>query len=139
MTCTDAVIAVVDDETPVRNMLGRLLRLAGYQASPYASGDAFLASLAGQRPACVILDIHMPGLSGFDVLARLRESRATVPVVFITASDDAALADAALAAGGVRLLRKPFSNEALLSAVDFALGSDRVCARSRGRAAPGSD
>jgi FixJ family two-component response regulator len=118
----DAIIAVVDDEPPVRTMLGRLLRLADYQVSAYASGEAFLASLATQRPACAILDIHMPGLSGFDVQARMRAECIDVPVVFITASDDVTLDRGAAALNAVRLLRKPFSSVDLLAAVDAALG-----------------
>jgi FixJ family two-component response regulator len=118
----DPVIAVVDDESPVRGMLGRLLRLADYQVSAFASGDDFLASLASRIPACAILDIHMPGLSGLDVQARLRAANLPIPVVFITASDDTALDDSASAAGAVGLLRKPFSSAALLEAIGVALG-----------------
>jgi FixJ family two-component response regulator len=114
-------IAVVDDEAPVRTALGRLLRLADYQVAAFGSGEEFLASLATNLPACVILDVHMPGLSGLDVQSRLRTSRADIPVVFITASDDLALDQKVRKAGGARLLRKPFSNAALLEAVGTAL------------------
>jgi FixJ family two-component response regulator len=114
-------IAVVDDEAPVRTALGRLLRLADYEVAAFGSGEEFLASLATNLPACVILDVHMPGLSGLDVQSRLRTSRADIPVVFITASDDLALDQKVRKAGGARLLRKPFSNAALLEAVGTAL------------------
>jgi FixJ family two-component response regulator len=114
---------VIDDEAPVRTALGRLLRLADYDVAAFGSSDEFLASLAVRRPACVILDVHMPGLSGFDVKARLCAANVDVPVVFITASDDLALDQAVADAGGVRLLRKPFSNDALLDAVGAALRS----------------
>jgi FixJ family two-component response regulator len=123
----DPLIAVVDDEAPVRTMLGRLLRLADYQVTAFASGEQFLASLASQQPACAILDVHMPGLSGLDVQSRLRAARFGIPVVFITASDDAQLERSAAEAGG-SLLRKPFSSEALLEAVGEAL--------ARGKGAP---
>jgi FixJ family two-component response regulator len=119
----DPCIAVVDDEVPVRTALGRLLRLADYEVAAFASGEEFLASLATRRPACVILDVHMPGLSGFDVQERLRAADIDVPVVFITASDDISLGQTVLEAGGVKLLRKPFSNDALLEAVGTALRS----------------
>ncbi len=121
MTSAGPYIAVVDDEAPVRIALGRLLRLADYEVTAFGSSDEFLASLPERRPACVILDVHMPGLSGFDVPSRLRDANLEVPVVFITASDDLALDQAVAAAGGVRLLRKPFSNDALLDAVGAAL------------------
>ena len=116
-------LPIVFDEVSVRTALGRLLRLADYEVAAFASGEEFIASLAARRPACVILDVHMPGLSGFDVQARLRSEDIDVPVVFITASDDISLGQTALEAGGVRLLRKPFSSDALLDAVGAALGS----------------
>lgn len=123
MTSDDPRIAVVDDEVPVRTALGRLLRLADYEVATFGSGEEFLASIAARPPDCVILDVHMPGLSGFDVQSRLRAERIDVPVVFITASDDLTLDRTVLEAGGVRLLRKPFSNDALLDAVGAALRS----------------
>jgi FixJ family two-component response regulator len=125
VTSADPRIAVVDDEAPVRTALGRLLRLADYEVATFGSGEEFLASLAARPPDCVILDVHMPGLSGFDVQSRLRIAHVDVPVVFITASDDLALGRAVSEAGGVRLLRKPFSNDELLDAVGAALRSKR--------------
>jgi FixJ family two-component response regulator len=118
----EPIIAVVDDEPSVRTMLGRLLRLAHHQVAAFASGEAFLASLATRRPACAVLDIHMPGLSGFDVQSRMHAEGIDVPVVFITASDDVTLDRSAAALDAVRLLRKPFSSVELLAAVDAALG-----------------
>ncbi len=117
---TVAVVAVVDDEAPVRTALGRLLRLADYEVGAFASGEEFLASLPTGRPACVLLDVHMPGLSGFDVLDRLRSAHIDIPVVFITASDAPEVDEKAIQYG-VRLLRKPFSNDVLLAAVEAAL------------------
>ena len=121
MTSDGPYVAVVDDEASVRTALGRLLRLADYEVTAFASGDAFLASLAARLPACAVIDIHMDGLSGFETKARLTAAHADVPVVFITASDDAALERSVADAGGVTLLRKPFSNDALIEAVDTAL------------------
>jgi FixJ family two-component response regulator len=123
VTSAGPQISVVDDEASVRTALGRLLRLADYQVTAFASGEDFLASLAMQRPDCAILDIHMPGLTGFEVQAQLCATKSHVPVVFITASDDLALDLKVVAAGGATLLRKPFSNDALLAAVSAALRS----------------
>ena len=123
MTSTVPLIAVVDDEAPVRTMLGRLLRLADYEVAAFSCGEDFLASLAARAPACVILDIHMPGLSGLEMQARLRATHKDIPVVFITASDDPLLDQAVREAHGVALLRKPFSSDTLLGALDAALGS----------------
>jgi FixJ family two-component response regulator len=113
-------LAVVDDDASVRVALGRLLRIAGYDVTTFESG-AELLELLDRVPACLLLDVHVPGLTGFEVQARLRAQGIDPPVVFITASDDVALAAKAREAGGVRLLRKPFSNDALLEAVAAAL------------------
>ena len=115
------LVAVVDDEAPVRVALGRLLRLAGYQVAAFESGNAFLSSLAHGVPACVLLDVNMPGLSGLQVQARLLADRVALPVVFITASDDPSVERLALEAGGLRVLHKPFGNDELLAAVRVAL------------------
>jgi len=120
---TVTCVALVDDEAPVRVALGRLLRLADYAVLPFASGEEFLASLASRVPDCVLLDVHMPGLTGLQVQARLRATGLNLPVVFITASDDAEVARNALDAGGSCVLRKPFSNDLLLDAVGVALNS----------------
>jgi len=115
------LVAVVDDEARVRGALGRLLRLAGYQVAAFESGEQFLASLVLRPPACVLLDVNMPGLSGLQVQARLLADRVALPVVFITASDDPAVERLALEAGGLRVLHKPFGNDELLAAVRVAL------------------
>ena len=118
----DPTVAVVDDEQPVRTMLGRALRLAGYRVAPFACGEDFLASLHALAPSCVVLDVHMPGLSGFDVHARMHAAGTVVPAVFMTASDESAL-DAAARKLNARLLRKPFAIDDLVSAVDAAIAS----------------
>ena len=112
---------MVDDEASVRTALRRLLRLADYEVTVFGCGDEFLASLAARRPDCAILDVHMPGLSGFDVQSRMRAAHIDIPVVFITASDDLALDRNVQQAGGIKLLRKPFSNDELLDAIGAAL------------------
>ena len=124
MSDAEPCIAIVDDEAPVRVALGRLLRLADYEVEAFGSGEEFLASLDLRCPACAILDVHLPGLSGLEVQARLRAAHPQIPVVFITASDDSALEESARLSGGVRLLRKPFSSDQLLEAVGIALHRD---------------
>jgi FixJ family two-component response regulator len=124
---TDALIAVVDDEASVRTMLVRALRLAGYQVAPFASGEEFLASLQTRRPACAVVDIHMPGLSGFEVASRLYAIGWRVPIIFITAGHSTALKRQAEAAGAICMLQKPFSTDTLLDALHGAvshLGED---------------
>ena len=114
-------IAVVDDDAAVCTALGRLLRLADYDVEAFASGEEFIASMTIRRPACAILDINMPVMSGLEVQSRLKAMHIQLPVVFITASGDPSLGRKAVAEGGVRLLRKPFSNAELMEAIEAAL------------------
>jgi FixJ family two-component response regulator len=79
-------VAVVDDEAPVRTALARLLRLADYDVDMFASGEEFLAAIDARHPDCVVLDINMPGPSGFEVQSRLKSAHVNIPVVFIAAS-----------------------------------------------------
>lgn len=118
---TPLCVAVVDDEAPVRTALGRVLRLADYTVLGFASGEAFLASLAARRPDCVLLDIHMPGLTGLQVQQRLRAAGARLPVVFITASERADLLQEGFDLGDASVLRKPFSGDEMLAAIEAAL------------------
>jgi FixJ family two-component response regulator len=116
-----SLIAVVDDEPGVRTMLRRVLRHARYDVVTFASGGEFLDSLREQAPACVILDVHMPGLSGLEVLSRMRDLACSMRAILITASDDPALDRTVAEAGGVALLRKPFESDRLLEEVEKAL------------------
>ena len=118
---TPTRIALVDDEASVRIALGRLLRMADYEVLAYASGEEFLAALGDCMPDCALLDIHLPGLTGIQVQMRLQADHVQLPVVFITASDDPAIDRSALQAGGLRVLRKPFSSQELLASIVFAL------------------
>ena len=89
MDSESRLVAVVDDDQPVRKALTRLLQSADYRAETYASGPEFVRSLAERMPACLVLDIRMQGMSGFDVQAWLAEQGVALPIVFITAVDDA--------------------------------------------------
>ena len=112
-------IAVVDDEEPVRKALKRLLRAAGLEAEGYASGKDFLA--AERRPDCVVLDLHMPVMSGQALLRQIRRISARLPVVVITAHDTAETRDECIAAGAAAYLRKPLDDRLLLNAISAAL------------------
>ena len=112
-------IAVVDDEEPVRKALKRLLRAAGLEAEGYASGKDFLA--AERRPDCVVLDLHMPVMSGQALLKQIRRMSARLPVVVITAHDTAETRDDCIAAGAAAYLRKPLDDRLLLNAISVAL------------------
>lgn len=122
MNPTRSLVAIVDDEEGVRTMLRRVLRHAGFDVATFASGAEFLDSLAVRVPACAVIDVHMPGLSGLEAQSRMQRRGHPVPTIFITASTDAALDAAVRHAGGVALLRKPFASDRLLAAVEAALG-----------------
>ena len=111
------LVAVVDDEPDVRRALQRLLRSAGFDVETYASGAAFLESIADHKPDCLVLDLHMPALSGFDVQTELAARRAGVPVVVITGHDTPAARSRTLGAGARAYLCKPVDDEALLGAI----------------------
>ena len=110
-------IAIVDDEEPVRKALKRLLSASGLEAESYASGKDFLAASALRRPDCLVLDLHMPGMSGLQVLHELRAAHSTLPTVVITAYDEPQTREQCLAAGASAYLRKPLDERLLLNAI----------------------
>lgn len=114
-------VALVDDEPSVRTALARVLRHAGYEVGTYASGDEFLAGLDQFRPDCVVLDVHMPGLTGLQVQLQLRARDLRLPAVFITASDGVHIESSILDAGGHCLLRKPCASKDLLASLQSAM------------------
>jgi FixJ family two-component response regulator len=115
------LVAIVDDDDSVLRALRRLLRACGLQAETFASGRAFLDALSRQVPACVVLDVQMPGLDGWEVQAELATSGWPVPVIFITAHEDAAAQKRAMVTGAVAFLRKPFTDQQLLEAIEAAV------------------
>jgi len=116
-------VAVVDDEETVRKALRRLLRASGLQAEGYASGQEFLAAAALRQPDCVVLDLHMTGMSGLQLLRRLQAAAQRPPVVVITAHDEPETRAQCLAAGAAAYLRKPLDERLLLNAISAALGA----------------
>jgi FixJ family two-component response regulator len=111
-------IAIVDDDRSMCTALQRLLRLAGFDVETFPSGEAFLGSLPAGTPDCLILDLQMPGMTGFEVQVRLAEARVGVPVVTITGHDSPAAQERALAGGARVYLRKPVCEEELLAAIE---------------------
>lgn len=121
MSKTRPLIAVVDDEESIRKALTRLLRSAGMDVGTFPSGVEFLESIRARRPDCVVLDLHMPLMNGFEVQARLAKLSAPVPVVIITGHDSTETRDRALAGRPAAYLRKPVNDQALLDAIELAL------------------
>ncbi len=117
------LVAVVDDEESVRKALQRLLRSAGMTTEAFATGAEFLHSLKDHKPDCIVLDIHMPGMTGFEVQEQLAAAGEPLPVVIITGYDSPETHDRALAAGAVAYLRKPIDDKVLLEAITSALAT----------------
>jgi FixJ family two-component response regulator len=117
------VISVVDDDNSVRDSVGGLLRSVSFGVLVFASAEEFLSSDRARETDCLILDVRMPGMSGFELQSRLVASHPEMPVIFITAHGDEQLRSRALKGGAVDFLLKPFSEEALLTAVQVALGA----------------
>ena len=113
------MIAVLDDDEPVRKALVRLLRSAGFTARSFASGGELLADWVGTRPQCLVLDLQMPGTSGLDVQRSLRSSGEAVPTIVMTASDECELLDECMAAGASVCLKKPLECAELLAALEL--------------------
>ena len=111
----------MDDEEPVRIALRRLLRSANLDAETFPSGAEFLESLKDRQPDCVILDLHMPRVDGFAVLARLSETGPRLPVIVITGHDAAEIRERAIASGVAAYLRKPVNDQTLLDAISAAI------------------
>jgi FixJ family two-component response regulator len=115
------LIAVVDDDKSVGKALNRLLRSAGLTVETFVSGSEFLKSLEDRTPDCVVLDLQMPQVDGFEVQSRLAETGAHVPVVIITGCDTPGACERAMERGATAFLRKPVDGKVLYDAIASAI------------------
>jgi FixJ family two-component response regulator len=120
VTKTSPHIAVVDDEEPICKALMRLMRSVGLSVETFASGGEFLNSLDTRLPDCVVLDLHMPHMNGFNVQAHLAREYAALPVIIITGHDLPQARERAMAGGASAFLRKPVLDRTLLGAISAA-------------------
>jgi len=118
------LVTIIDDDEAMRESLSTLLQAEGLPTRTFNSADAFLAAGADREGGCLVLDIHMPGMTGLDLQAELQRRGAGLPVVMITGQGDVPKAVAALKAGAVDFLEKPYNVETLLKAVREALDRD---------------
>ena len=118
------LISVVDDDDAVRESLRALLRSVRFVVEVFASAEEFLSSDRARETDCLILDVRMPGMGGLELQRHLVASHAEVRIIFITAHGDEELRLRALKGGAVDYLLKPFSEEALLTAVQTALSPE---------------
>jgi len=117
----ECCVHVVDDEVSVREALTVLLSTAGIESRSYGSAEQYLASTQLTEPACVLVDIHLPGMSGIELLKRIAGAKSNLRVIMITAYGDVPTAVSAMKAGAYNFVEKPFDAEALLTIVEEAL------------------
>jgi FixJ family two-component response regulator len=115
------MISIVDDDPIVRDATVDLMSSLGYQASAYVSAEQFLDSGQAKNTSCLITDLQLPGLNGFELQAKLRHDGCRTPVIFITAFPEAKARAQALAAGAVAFLTKPFKETELVDSLQLAL------------------
>ena len=125
-------VFVVDDDAPVRRSLGRLLHTAGYEVDLLPGAEAYLERAVPTRPACLLLDMRMPGMGGMELKHRITGTARELPVIFITAHGDEALRQALIRSGAVDVLFKPLDADVLLEAVARALKMSAIqCVRNQ--------
>ena len=115
------LLSVVDDDEMLRESLPDLLREVGFEARAFSSGQEFLSSEYLDETKCLILDVAMPGMSGLDLQEELKRRGQAVPIIFITGQKDEDIRKRALREGAVKFLYKPFSDNALLDAINEVL------------------
>jgi FixJ family two-component response regulator len=115
-----SLVFIVDDDPSVRKALKRFVASAGYCVETYASAQEFLSSVPVFAKGCLILDLRMPGLNGLDLQAQLSVLKYKLPIIFITAFDSPQDRKQAMDAGAVAFLRKPFSDQTILNALESA-------------------
>ena len=126
------MISIVDDDRSVRRALRRLIGSAGYLVETFASGAEFLRSMPSTRTACLVLDIYLEGMTGFELQEQLAANRVAIPIIFMTAHDDAATRERIRRSGAAGYLGKPFDGQALLDAIQRVVGSGGAPSAPRG-------
>ena len=120
------VISIIDDDASVREATARLVRSLGHTAAVFSSAEEYLESAQARDSACLITDLHMPGMSGADLQNRLNADGRQTPMIFMTAYFEEKVRDRVLSAGASGFLRKPFDDESLIRCLKTALTSPRA-------------
>jgi FixJ family two-component response regulator len=131
MTDPDPVVFIVDDDLSVRRSTERLVQATGLRVQTFTSAKEFLKNARFEGPACLVLDVRMPGLSGMDLQQELTQSGIQIPIIFITGHGDIPMSVRAMKAGAVEFLTKPFRSRGLLDAIRAALERDRSAHKER--------
>lgn len=127
----DPIVFVIDDDRMIRDGLQSLIRSVGLRVETFASAQDFLGAKRPDTPACLVLDVRMPGLSGLDLQLKLRDDGIPIPIIFITGHGDIPMSVRAMKEGAHEFLTKPVRGQDLLDAVQKALASDRALRQER--------
>ena len=119
------LVRVVDDDESVRRAVGELLRSVGFSVAAYRNAHDFLAEDKPETPGCLVLDVHLPGLTGLDLQKELVGTERALPIIFLTGMGDIPMTVSAMKGGAVEFLTKPFDTPSLLEAVRSAVQKDR--------------
>jgi FixJ family two-component response regulator len=125
-TGSEPVVYVIDDDVGVREGLSRLFRSVGLRAEVYTSANELLQRELASVPSCLVLDVRLRGLSGFELHAELIKAHIQIPIIFITAHGDIPMSVRAMKSGAIDFLTKPFRDQDMLDAVTTAINSDRI-------------
>jgi FixJ family two-component response regulator len=132
---TDSTVFVVDDDASMRNALSRLIRSAGLHVVAFASAEEFIRRNQPDMPACLVLDVRMPGMSGLELQRELAAVNNPIPVILITGHGDIPMSVRAMKAGAAEFLTKPFHDQELLDAIHEAIKRDHDAFKERSRVA----
>jgi FixJ family two-component response regulator len=131
----DSIVIVIDDDSSFRRSTERLINSAGFKVQSFAAAKDFLRAKHPDAPACVVLDVWMPGMSGLDLQKELATAGVEIPLIFITGHGDIPMSVRAIKAGAIDFLTKPFCEQSLLDAIQQALQRDRAGRAQRGKLA----
>ncbi len=127
----DPIVFVIDDDAMIRDGIRSLIRSVGLRVDTFASADEFMLAKRPDVPACLVLDVRMPGVSGLDLQRRLSESHIFIPIIFITGHGDIPMSVRAMKEGAAEFLTKPVRGQDLLDAIQKAVAHDRGVRKSR--------
>lgn len=131
MTEAAPIVFVVDDDPSVRTSTERLVRSVGFEVKTFGSAKEFLESFRPQGPACLVLDVRMPGQSGLDLQRELTGSGVQIPIIFMTGHGDIPMSVRAMKAGAAEFLTKPYRKKDLLDAIRASIERDRASRQAR--------
>ena len=131
MNPQEPIVFAIDDDASMREALSRLFRSIGMRAQIFASAQDFLIFKRPDAPACLVLDVRLPGLSGLDLQRELAAAHFAIPIIFITGHGDIPMSVQAMKAGAVEFLTKPFRDQVLLDAIHQAIQRDRANQKSQ--------